>query len=84
MVLSNLIRPHLVIKKVCLVLGMERFNRSLKNDLKNVLKNREGRFSVFWRQFSIQKPTTVKPSQQCLVSIIIWTNIIKNIIIFNE
>jgi hypothetical protein len=32
---------------VLLIIGMGRFNRGLKNDQKNVLKNREGRFSVF-------------------------------------
>jgi hypothetical protein len=46
---------------------MGRFNHSLKNDQKNVLKNREGTVSVFWRQFSIQiqsqKPTRLnRPS----------------------
>jgi hypothetical protein len=41
---------------------MGRFNRSLKNDLKNVLKNRDGRFSVFCRQFSIQIPSQ-KPTR---------------------
>jgi hypothetical protein len=42
--------------------GMGRFNHSLKNDLKNVLKNREGWFSVFWKQFSIQIPNQ-KPTR---------------------
>jgi hypothetical protein len=30
-----------------LIIGMGRFNRSVKNDLKNVLKNREERFRFF-------------------------------------
>jgi hypothetical protein len=30
---------------------MERFNRSLKNDLKNVLKNREEQFRFFGDRF---------------------------------
>jgi hypothetical protein len=33
------------------VLGMERFNRGIKNDLKNVLKNREERFRFFGDSF---------------------------------
>ena len=33
------------------VLGMGRFNRGIKNNLKNVLKNREERFSVFGDSF---------------------------------
>jgi hypothetical protein len=30
-----------------LIIGMGRFNRSVKNDWKNVLKNREERFRFF-------------------------------------
>jgi hypothetical protein len=41
---------------------MGRFNRNVKNDLKNVLKNREEWFSVFWKQFSIQIPSQ-KPTR---------------------
>jgi hypothetical protein len=33
-------------------LGMERFNRSLKNDWKNVLKNREEQFRFFGDSFN--------------------------------
>jgi hypothetical protein len=33
------------------VLGMGRFNRSLKNDLENVLKNRDERFRFFGHSF---------------------------------
>jgi hypothetical protein len=33
------------------ILGMGRFNRGIKNDLKNVLKNREERFRFFGDSF---------------------------------
>jgi hypothetical protein len=39
---------------------MERFNRNLKNDLENVLKNREERFR-FFNTNTKSKTVTVKP-----------------------
>jgi hypothetical protein len=47
---------------VILPIRMGRFNRSLKNDLKNVLKNREGTVSVFLETVSIQIPSQ-KPTR---------------------
>jgi hypothetical protein len=38
-------------------LGMERFNRNLKNDLKNVLKNREERFRFLETVFNTKSET---------------------------
>jgi hypothetical protein len=43
--LFNLNKKH--IEKTLFSIGMGRFNRGIKNDLKNVLKNHEERFRFF-------------------------------------
>jgi hypothetical protein len=50
---------HLEIKRnvnrtLAFLVGMGRFNRGLKNDLKNVLKNREEQFRFFGDSFQYQ------------------------------
>jgi hypothetical protein len=58
-----------VIKSLLCILGMGRFNHSLKNDLKNVLKNREEQFRFFGDSFQYKNPLRLnRPNSDAYVN----------------
>jgi hypothetical protein len=55
-------------------LGMGRFNRSVKNDLKNVLKNREERFRFFEDSFQYKNRLRLnRPNSGLIIKPVFFT-----------